>query len=65
MKILSTANNASVMDTKMMRSVEAVFCMPLVTALMSACMVGMGLGVGGASVAGSHMLPVASNTIPI
>ena len=37
------ANKTRVMATNIMRSVDDVFCIPLVTALMLAAMVGMGL----------------------
>ena len=39
------AKRTRVMPTKTMRRVEAVFCIPLVTAFTAAAMVGMGLKV--------------------
>ena len=54
------ANRNSVMETNTMRRVEAVFCIPLVTAFTAAAMVGMGRGVGVGGGGSTHTVPVSS-----
>merc|ERR1712241_1541765 len=63
-KILRTKKRTRVIVTNIISSVEAVFCIPLVTAFTAAAMVGMGrvvvVGMGS-----THTVPVSSsNTLP-
>ena len=46
--------------TNIISSVEAVFCIPLVTAFTAAAMVGMGRGVGVGGGGSTHTVPVSS-----
>ena len=64
-KILRTKKRARVIVTNIISRVEAVFCIPLVTALMSAAMVGIGLVVV-VGMGSTQTVPVSSsNTFPI
>lgn len=49
----------------MMRSVEAVFCIPLATALTAGAMVGIGLGVDEGGGGSTQTSPLSSNIFPI